>query len=203
VVVLPGTRATLADLAWLRDRGLAEAVLAHASRGGVVLGICGGFQMLGRSLEDPDGVEGPAGAQDSGLGLLDVHTRFGPDKVLRLSRGEALGAEATGYEIHHGRVVVGQASPFVGGARSGAVFGTMWHGSLEGDALRRAWLVEVAGLRGRDGFNVGTTSFAAVREKRLEDLADAVEAHLDMAEVLRLLQDGAPPGLPTIRGGLS
>jgi adenosylcobyric acid synthase len=83
VVLLPGTRATLADLQWLRDRGLAGAVVDHASRGGVVLGVCGGFQMLGRSLSDPDGVEGGRGAEDQGLGLLDVRTVFGADKVLR------------------------------------------------------------------------------------------------------------------------
>ncbi|HSJ22628.1 MAG TPA: cobyric acid synthase [Nocardioidaceae bacterium] len=203
VVVLPGTRSTLDDLAWLRGRGLAEAVVSHATRGGVVLGICGGFQMLGRSVEDPDGVEGPPGASVPGLGLLDVRTRFERDKVLRLPRGVTLGVHADGYEIHHGRVTVGDATPFLGGARSGAVFGTMWHGSLEGDALRRAWLAEAAALCGLEGFVPGTASFANARQRRIDDLADAVEEHLDLERVMTLIEQGAPPGLPHVTGGLA
>jgi adenosylcobyric acid synthase len=203
VVVLPGTRSTLDDLAWLRDRGLAEAVVSHATRGGVVLGICGGFQMLGRSVEDPDGVEGPPGASAPGLGLLDVRTRFERGKVLRLPRGVALGVEAAGYEIHHGRVTVGDAAPFLGGARSDAVFGTMWHGSLEGDHLRRAWLAEAARLCELDGFVPGPASFANARQTRIDDLADAVEEHLDLERVVTLIEQGAPPGLPTVAGGMA
>src|SRR5699024_4779984 len=106
-VVLPGTRSTLADLRWLRGRGLDAAIAAHAADGGAVLGICGGFQMLGRRIEDPDGVEGEPGAAADGLGLLDAVTRFDPGKVLRLPEGSALGAAASGYEIHHGRVDAG------------------------------------------------------------------------------------------------
>ena len=203
VVVLPGTRATLDDLRWLREHGLDRAVCAHAARGGVVLGICGGFQMLGRSVHDPDGVEGAPGASADGLGLLDVCTRFDQAKVLRLPRGEALGAEATGYEIHHGQVTVGDAVPFLGGARAGSVFGTMWHGSLEGDALRRAWLAEAAALVGRQDFTPGTASFGAARERRIDDLADAVEEHLDLEAVVSLLEHGAPRDLPVVRGGLA
>lgn len=202
VVVLPGSRATLADLAWLRDTGLADAVLAHAARGGVVLGICGGFQMLGARVTDPTGVEGEPGTSAPGLGLLDVTTTFDEDKVLRLPRGEALGVAVTGYEIHHGRVTVGEGEPFPGGVRRGAVFGTMWHGSLEGDPFRGAWLRELAGLLGRDGFRVGGVSFPAARETRLETLADAVEEHLDVDAVLRLVEDGPPDGLEPVRGGL-
>jgi adenosylcobyric acid synthase len=202
VVVLPGSRATLADLAWLRSTGLADEVRAHAERGGVVLGICGGFQMLGARVADPVGVEGAAGASAPGLGLLDVTTTFGEDKVLRLPRGESLGAAVAGYEIHHGRVAVGEGDEFPGGARRGAVFGTMWHGSLEGDAFRRAWLAEVAGLLGRDGFVTGEVSFPAAREARLEVLADAVEEHLDLEAVLGLVENGPPAGLAPVRGGL-
>ena len=203
VIVLPGTRATLDDLRWLRERGLADAVVAHASRGGVVLGICGGFQMLGRSVHDPDGVEGRLGAGEEGLGLLDVRTRFERDKVLRLPRGDALGVEATGYEIHHGRVTVGEATPFLGGARSGAVFGTMWHGSLEGDQLRRALLVEAAALCGRGEFEPGTTSFGAARQQRIDGLADAIEEHVDLDRILGLIEQGPPGDLPLVGGGLA
>ena len=203
VVVLPGTRATLADLAWLCARGLDRAVVGHAERGGVVLGICGGFQMLGRGVDDPAGVEGEPGASADGLGLLDVHTVFEPDKVLRLPSGAALGAPASGYEIHHGRVAVADGEPFLGGARAGSVFGTMWHGALEGDPLRRAWLAEAARLAGRPGFTPGEVSFAAARQTRIDALADAVEEHLDLEAILRLVTDGPPPGLPVLRGGLA
>jgi adenosylcobyric acid synthase len=203
VVVLPGTRATISDLMWLRERGLADAVVSHAARGGVVLGICGGFQMLGEVVDDPQGVEGPPGGRAEGLGLLDVRTCFESQKVLRLPVGRALGVAANGYEIHHGRVTVGQAEPFLGGARSGSVFGTMWHGALEGDALRRAWLSEAATLSGRGGFSPGNVSFADARQRRIDDLADAVEEHLDLDHVLSLVERGAPAGLPVMKGGLA
>jgi len=203
VIVVPGTRSTLQDLRWLRQRGLADSLVEHVAHGGVVLGICGGFQMLGRTVEDPDGVEGCPGVRADGLGLLDVHTAFGREKVLRLPVGDALGVPASGYEIHHGRVTIGTDEHFLGGARSGVVFGTMWHGSLEGDALRRAWLAEVASLLGRDGFEVGTTSFADLRERRLDVLSDAVERHLDMDALIGLMTQGVPAGAPVIRGGLA
>ena len=203
VVVLPGTRSTLADLAWLRSRGFADAVLSHAGRGGVVLGICGGFQMLGHSVADPDGVEGPRGAVAEGLGLLDVSTVFEREKVLRLPSGEALGVPASGYEIHHGRVTVGKATAFLDGARQGSVFGTLWHGFLEGDLLRHAWLSEAASLVGRGEVQLGTASFQALRERRIDDLADLMEEHLDIDAVLRLVEAGPPEGLRVVTGGLA
>ncbi|HSE72041.1 MAG TPA: cobyric acid synthase [Nocardioidaceae bacterium] len=203
VVVLPGTRSTLEDLAWLRARGLDRAIHRHAERGGVVLGICGGFQMLGRVIEDPAGVEGAPGAVEPGLGLLDVRTVFGAEKVLRLPTGEALGVPAGGYEIHHGRVTVESGEPFLGGTRSGGVFGTMWHGSLEGDPLRRRWLEEAAVLAGRTGFQTGSVSFPLAREQRIDALADAAEEHLDVDRLLDLVTGGAPAAMPVVRGGLA
>ena len=187
LVVLPGTRATISDLAWLRERGLDRAIVAHAGAGRPVLGICGGFQMLGRTVADPEGVEGEPGAAVDGLGLLDVRTDFGAEKVLRLSSGTALGATTSGYEIHHGRITRGDGvEDFLGGARSAAVFGTMWHGSLEGDAFRTSFLAEVAAAAGRDWAASGV-SFAERREARLELLADLVEEHLDVAALLGLV----------------
>jgi len=202
VVVLPGTRATIADLAWLRDRGLADAVCDHAARGGPVLGICGGFQLLGREVSDLDGVEGEPGAVVPGLGLLDVATTFGHVKVLGTPTGSALGVPVSGYEIHHGRVRVGSGEDVPGGVRSGAVVGTMWHGCLEGDAFRAAWVREAASAAGRDGVRAGRVSFAAAREARIDALADAVEEHLDLDAVLRLVEQGPTPGLSPVRGGL-
>ncbi len=201
VVVLPGTRATLADLEWLRSRGLDTAITGHARRGGTVLGLCGGCQMLGRTIRDPDGVEGSAGRTAAGLGLLDLETVFTRDKVLRLPSGKWRGVPVGGYEIHHGRVRTGRGEAFPGGLRDGSVYGTMWHGSLEHDAFRGAWLAAAAEHAGRDGGRFGRVSFAAAREARLDLLADLVEEHLDMDAVLRLIAEG-PPVLPTVRGEL-
>ncbi len=195
LVVLPGTRATISDLAWLRARGLDVAIVEHARRGRPVLGICGGFQMLGASISDPDGVEGEPGVSVAGLGLLDVSTSFGADKVLSLPTGEALGAPASGYEIHHGRITVGSGEAFLGGARLGVVFGTMWHGSLEGDDLRRAFLSESLGLAPSD------VCFPAARERRLDLLGDLVEEHLDVDALLDLARNGAPADLPILPPG--
>lgn len=202
LVVLPGTRATLEDLAWLRSRGLDRAVLDHAAAGRPVLGICGGFQMLGRRILDPTGVEGVAGADEPGLGLLDVTTTFKADKVLRLPVGSALGVDAHGYEIHHGRITRHGGEEFLGGARSGPVLGTMWHGSLEGDDLRRALLAEVAATAGV-AYEPSDVSFAEQRERRLDLLGDLAEEHLDLDALLSLAGSGAPAGLPALEPGAS
>lgn len=167
LVVLPGTRSTIADLAWLRSRGLDRAIVDHAARGGPVLGICGGSQMLGREIRDRDGIEAAPGSVVDGLGLLDQVTEFTAEKVLRL-------VEPSGYEIHHGRVA--------GSPRSGRVVGTMVHGSLEDDATRAAFLSSL-GVSSR-------ASFPAARERRLDLLGDLVEEHLDVDELLRLAREG-------------
>ncbi|MGQ9351878.1 cobyric acid synthase [Mycolicibacterium gilvum] len=195
LVVLPGTRATIADLAWMRSRGLDSAVLRHAAAGKPVLGICGGFQMLGTVIRDPHGVEG-ATTEVDGLGLLDVETTFGPDKTLRLPSGQWLGAPATGYEIHHGRITRGDGvDEFLAGARRGQVFGTMWHGALEGDELRSRFLCEALDLA-QSG-----VSFADAREARLDLLGDLAERHLDVDALLELARTGPAPGLPFLPPG--
>ncbi|MFT4187190.1 MAG: cobyric acid synthase [Aeromicrobium sp.] len=200
LVVLPGTRATISDLAWLRERGLADAVARHAASGRPVLGVCGGFQMLGRVIADPDGVEGAAGAEAEGLGLLDVRTDFVAEKTLRLPTGSALGESAAGYEIHHGRITRESGEEFLGGARSGSVFGTMWHGSLESDGFRRAFLAEVARAAGRPE-PVARVSFGERREARLDLLGDLAEQHLDVDALLDLAASGAPSGLRRLAPG--
>ncbi len=201
LLVIPGTRATIADLAWLRARGLDAAVRNHVAAGRALLGICGGYQMLGRSIADPYGVENPGGTEVVGLGVLDARTVFSPDKVLALSSGSALGEPVTGYEIHHGQVTRGAgALEFVGGARRGAVFGTMWHGSLEADAFRQRFLAEVARTAGVTR-PPSSVSFAALREARLDLLGDLVEEHLDVAALLNLAEAGPPAGLPLLPPG--
>jgi adenosylcobyric acid synthase len=195
LVVLPGTRQTVADLAWLRDRGLDHALLRHQ---GPVLGICGGFQMLGREIRDE--VESAAGVVP-GLGLLPVVTAFEKDKLLARPAGEWRGhVVSTAYEIHHGRVTVESGEPFLDGVRAGLVSGTLWHGALESDGFRRAYLAEVAALTGRD-WQPGTTSFESVRQARLDALGDLVADHLDTNAVRALIERGAPKDLPFVPPG--
>jgi len=158
LVVLPGTKSTVDDLRWLRERGIADALLARQAAGRPILGICGGYQMLGLRIEDE--VESGAGEVD-GLGLLPVRTRFARDKTLARPHGHALGAPiGTGYEIHHGLVEVLGGEPFItdlpdpadprarrlDGCAAGPVLGTLWHGVLESDGFRAALLDWVAGL---------------------------------------------------------
>jgi adenosylcobyric acid synthase len=197
LVVLPGTRATVADLAWLRDRGLAAAVAERVRAGRPVLGICGGYQMLASQIDDP--VESRRGIVD-GLGLLPVRVRFGAEKILGRPRGSALGAPVTGYEIHHGvaELTDPTVEPFLDGCRRGALWGTSWHGALENDEFRRAFLAEVAALAGRDFRPAPDTSFAAIREARLDVLGDLVAGHLDTGALTRLIEDGPVPGLPVL-----
>ncbi|SCG74518.1 cobyric acid synthase [Micromonospora humi] len=209
LVVLPGSKSTVADLAWLRESGLADAVRAHAAAGRPLLGICGGFQMLGRAIHDP--VESRQGTVP-GLGLLPVEITFDPRKTVRRAEGAAAGdVPVHGYEIHHGRVsaadpglppLLRHADGTGEGARLGAVYGTHWHGAFESDAFRRRFLTEVAGVAGRTGFKVAPdTSFAAVRERTLDLLGDLVEEHLDTRALRRLIEDGPPPGLPFVPPG--
>jgi adenosylcobyric acid synthase len=206
LVVIPGTKATVADLERLRERGIDAAILARAGRGGPVLGICGGYQLLGESIDDD--VESKRG-RIAGLGLLPIATTFAPDKLLtnRTGYSALLGAEAGGYEIRHGRITrtaegsATGASALIGedeGAVRGSVLGTSWHGVLEHDAFRRALLTWVGRRTGRH-FLPGQGSFAAIRTERLDALGDLVEQHLDTDALTTLIEGGAPSDLPTIK----
>jgi adenosylcobyric acid synthase len=203
LVVLPGSKSTVADLSWLRQTGLAAAVTAHAEAGRPVLGICGGYQMLGRVIVDD--VESGAG-QVAGLGLLDLEVVFDPIKHLGRASGIALGEPASGYEIHHGRVVHRGGPVLIcgpdEGSDAGHVLGTHWHGLLENDSFRRALLRRVAQLAGRSGFQPAPgTDFAAARAAQLDLLGDLVSAHLDTTALADLINHGPPPGLPSIPPG--
>jgi adenosylcobyric acid synthase len=197
LVILPGSRATVADLAWLREHGLAGAVVDRAARGGPVLGICGGYQMLATEIRDD--VESGAGLAQ-GLGLLPATVTFGTAKVLRLRQETSGGEPVTGYEIHHGVVTTDGGEPFPGGCSAGAVLGTTWHGIFESDGFRRALLRRVAAAAGRS-FEPGHVAFAQLRERKLDTLADLVDAHMDTAALLDLIDHGAPAGLPFIPPG--
>ncbi len=204
LVVLPGSRATVSDLAWLRERGLDVPIADRARAGRPVLGICAGYQMMASQIDDP--VESRRGVVE-GLGLLPVRVRFGADKILARPRGRALGATVAGYEIHHGVAEVtdpagNESEPFLDGCRRGAVWGTSWHGALENNEFRRRFLAEVAVAAGRDFTPAPGTDFAAVREARLDALGDLVAGYLDTAALTRLIQDGPARGLPTLVASL-
>lgn len=237
LVVLPGSKATVADLADLRERGLDRLLAERAADGRPILGVCGGYQMLGATIED-DGVETGTGTVP-GLSLLPVATAMTPEKITRrrtgrllvgadgelggaggdgqdVSLGAASSVAAGGYEIRHGRVTRHGATPLLRGdavARAagepdaadegcvrGAVAGTSWHGLLEHDTAREAVLGWAARHAGRT-YRPGGARFAEIRDRRYDVLGDLVEEHLDTAALLRLLEHGVPPGLPTLACG--
>ncbi|HEX3547114.1 MAG TPA: cobyric acid synthase [Mycobacterium sp.] len=186
VVVIPGSKATVTDLGWLQQRGLAAGITAHAGGGKPVLGICGGFQMLCAHIDDP--VESGQGVV-AGLGVLDADITFAPDKTLR-----QWVTPLHGYEIHHGRLTRSREDDWLGvGIRRGTVCGTHWHGLLDNDAVRRQWLTEAAAAAGRRGFVVADdVDVAARRDAQLDLMADLLTAHLDVDAVTDLLERGAP-----------
>ena len=182
LAVLPGSRATVTDLAWLREKGLAEAIRIRARQQRPVLGICGGYQMLtDRILDDLESGDGDI----PGLGLLPGEVRFGEAKVLGRPSGTWRGEPVKGYTIHHGRVHASGGKEFCEGQQIGATFGTMWHGAFESDGFRRAFLEEIARLTGSDWRpSEGAPGYAEQREAMIERLADACEDNLDVPALL-------------------
>lgn len=213
LMILPGTKSTRSDLRWLREQGWDKAIYKHLRYRGKVIGICGGFQMLGNSVTDPEGIEGPAGSSE-GLGLLDMETILEPEKQLRRETGylaffypasAAAGRKVEGYEIHAG-VTQGPAlnKPAVqlagrtDGAISedGQIIGTYLHGLFDHTEALEA-LLNWAGLE-----QVQRIDYRARQEADIERLADAIEAHLDLDKVsgaLNVILDHYPvsmdPGL--------
>lgn len=194
LLILPGSKSVRADLDWLRRNGWESAILRHLRYGGHIIGICGGFQMLGGLIADPDGIEGPAG-QCAGLSLLDMKTVLMPEKRLeRVAGNLAFGAApVSGYEIHMG-ITRGPAlaSPLVrlqgkDGRCDGAIspdqriLGTYLHGLFDEAGACHA-LLEWAGLECAAAFD-----YKAAREGGIDRMADAVEAHMDVKALLSLL----------------
>jgi len=195
LIILPGSKATLADLAVLRREGWDIDILAHRRQGGHIIGLCGGYQMLGRQIADPDGSEGPPGAAP-GLGLLDVDTVLGGDKRLAEAAGTeiASGMAVRGYEMHLGVTEgAGLAHPMLklGGRPDGAVSsdgrvaGCYLHGIFASDPFRRAFLARL-------GTSGGTLEYDAMIDTALDGLADHLEQHLDLGA---LLAAARPPRL--------
>jgi adenosylcobyric acid synthase len=220
-VVVPGSKSTMADLAWLHDRGFADGIRGAARRGVVVVGVCGGYQMLGRTLRDPDGVES-AVPLAHGLDLLPVATTFAADKrTVRVRArvgaggpfGAATGIEVVAYEIHCGRteplaplepaftVLDGAGSGVPDGAVAGSVVGTYLHGVLADDGLRGAFLRSLAARRRVAPHPAWGTSRAGCRYDRLADVVGAAVdvgaigrlVGLELPRVTRQDRDGAPP----------
>jgi adenosylcobyric acid synthase len=189
LIILPGSKATIADLAFFQQQGWHVDLLAHARRGGRVLGICGGYQMLGTNVTDPDGIEGPV-REAEGLCLLDVETVLTGEKALREVEGERVadGAPFRGYEMHVGQTEGPDcARPFlrfadgrVDGATSenGLIAGAYVHGLFADDRQRAAWLSSL-GARSE-------IAYEATVERTLDELADHCAAHLDLDAILRL-----------------
>jgi adenosylcobyric acid synthase len=202
LVIVPGTRATVSDLGWLRDRGFALALTRRAAAGRAILGVCGGYQMLGTLIDDD--VESASGRVE-GLALLPVRTIFQPEKVLTQARRIMPdGSTMRGYQIHHGRVEVEGGDPFFAGEGcvSGSVAGTTWHGLFENDIWRRLYLIEIAQRADKKFIPERDYDFAARRERRIDTLADLVDEHLDTAALLGLLGTAKHRALPTLTLGI-
>jgi adenosylcobyric acid synthase len=196
LIVIPGSKSTVDDLEWLRDRGLADAIVNASTP---VLGICGGYQMLGRRIVDH--VESRRG-EVAGLGLVDLEVEFATEKTLTRPAGTALGCPVTGYEIHHGRVVR-QPRPHLieplEGVHTDRVMGTHWHGLLDNDDFRRTFLRWVAERAGRTGFTPAPDVVVLeARAAQLDTLGDLVVQHLDLAAIETLIVDG-PKRWPTLQ----
>ena len=188
LIVLAGSKATVADMAFVRAQGWHIDILAHHRRGRPVLGLCGGYQMLGRRIADPGGIEGPAGAIE-GLGLLDVATVLGGDKTLAPVAGTALGAPFAGYEMHLGRTTGPDTARPAGrlddgraeGAVSadGLVTGSYVHGLLADARQRAAWLARI-------GAAASGADHGAAVDAALDSIAATLEAHVDLDALLVL-----------------
>jgi adenosylcobyric acid synthase len=188
LVIVPGSKATIADLTALRKAGFDIDIAAHQRRGGTVLGLCGGYQMLGRAIQDPAGIEGPPGVAE-GLGLLDVETVLSDEKRLEPVRGDTGGIPFSGYEMHMG-VTAGPdcARPFArlsDGAPEGAVsadgrvIGTYIHGLFGNDPQRAAWLAQL-------GAGPSAIAHDPLVESTLDRLAAHIAAHIDVENILKL-----------------
>jgi len=186
LVILPGSKSTTGDLAFLRAQGWDVDIQAHVRRGGHVLGICGGYQMLGRTIADPEGIEGAPGTVD-GLGLLDVDTVMTPDKRTTPTRARhpASGTDVAAYEIHIGRTEgpdrerawLSSATGSEGAASTdGRILGTYLHGLFTSDAFRAAFLT-------RMGAKVGTYHHEAAIDRTLDALADHMAEHMNIDRI--------------------
>ena len=198
LVILPGTKSTVGDLLWLRQTGLEAAVLKLAAQGVPVLGVCGGYQMLGEAVHDRSGVEHGAGGSIRGMGLLPVETTFLPEKVRTRVRGETAsgplaGAGLEGYEIHMGSTQV-RGEPFCrledgreDGCVRGSVWGTYLHGLFDSGELTQKLAELLCRRKGLRAESAWAVSHAAYQQGQLDLLADGVRQALNMREIYRIM----------------
>ena len=198
LVVLPGTKSTGGDLLWLRQNGLEAAILKLAAAGTPVLGVCGGYQMLGEAVHDRSGVEHGAGGSIRGMGLLPVETTFLPEKARARVRGETAsgplaGARLEGYEIHMGSTQV-RGEPFCrledgreDGCVRGSVWGTYLHGLFDSGELTQKLAELLCRRKGLRAESARAVSHAAYQQGQLDLLADGVRQALDMREIYRIM----------------
>ena len=202
VIILPGTKNTIDDLIDLRNRDMIAPIVRHARQGGLLIGVCGGYQMLGQVLRDPQGVESAA-PEVAGLGLLDMEVEFHPEKRTVQSEGELTqavdwlkplaGTRISGYEIHSGVNRFGAEAAFWmlpdGAANArGNVLGTYLHGLFDDGVLAEAIVNQARQLKGLDAVETSGVSMADYRESQFAKLAAAVRANLDMSAVYRILK---------------
>jgi len=187
-VIVPGSRAVVSDLDWLRARGLGAALTDFAARGGTVLGLGGGHQMLGTRIRDTSGVEAPAGTDVPGLGLVDAITEYGTERILELAGSDG---PHGAFRAGHG-VTTGPETDW-----SAQITGTALHETLTDTRIRARWLRAVAARAGVDPAGLGETDVAAEREARIDRIADLVETHLDLDRIIDLTAN--PPRPPTLR----
>ena len=201
-VVIPGSKQTLRDLSAMRSSGLAPALQTYASGGGHVFGICGGMQMLGQELEDPQGLEGGGSSSETGLGLLPLHTIFTDNKALRQRSSAALWPggnsplQLEGFELHCGRTTASApCEPLCDGEGlgwakhvgkdGGLVAGTYLHGVFENGPWRRRWLNQLRAAKGLPPLTEQQPHHSQQREALLDRLADAFEEHINLEPLLR------------------
>lgn len=205
MVLLPGTKSTIADLKWLRQSGLEAAISKLASNNVVVMGICGGYQMLGRSIVDEEGLEG--GGEIAGMGLLPVKTRFAAEKHRTRVRGKIMKidgalaglshAEIEGYEIHMGETTLDTcAAPLIrldngtmDGCRQGNVYGSYLHGFFDSVSCREALLQALAVQKGVS-LDTPALDLHSYKQAQYDRLAASVRAHLDMGLIHQILEEG-------------
>ena len=194
LILLPGTKSTLADLAWLRQSGLEAALLRAAEAGTLLMGICGGYQMLGSQIEDPEQVEACGITRMKGMGLLEMETVFAPEKVQRQTSGTFSGVTGVleplnglryeGYEIHMGRSR--EERPAINGG--GNVYGSYIHGLFDAPGVADAVLRAVCLRQGIDPEGLGAFDMTQYRQQQYDLLARTVRQGLDMERIYRILK---------------
>lgn len=206
LIILPGSKSTIADLLWLRNTGLDKSLLHFAAHGTPIIGICGGYQMLGESLRDETGVEGGGFVQ--GLGLLPIRTEFCAEKHCARSQGSVInaaapfdsliGAELSGYEIHMGKsTLLKGAAPFIkladgsfDGCVRGNVCGSYLHGLFDSDVFRKRLLFSLCDRKRIARSCIRVDDYAAHRQQEYDRLADCLRENLDMQMIYRILEEG-------------